>query len=1119
MTSGNDSITSGRHRILSINESKTSMSDLLKSLSDFLTSLSDSMTVKNHSLWSWNHLLTVCNYFLTSLSDFLRSLNGSLTLYSQNFALLPSTIFDLFYLSNPSYLNSHFFININTIIANKKYLILPCNKNHHIYVVKTLPKSIPTLMKTKLFFFALICSMLLAVSLKAQKTYRTTVYKGNDYYVYPYKCQYNRYYRDSYEGGVENLIPVTDSLPNGQFISFYKLTDYKRRFLWGRYRVIVDTTKPGFIFTVRNGLRNGPAYLYDDAGILKSKGNYENDERSGIWQYYNDKGQLNSEVEYRNGFANGIYYSFYDNGNYAVVGQCSNDKAVGTWYSYRESGSPYSMLHFSPDTEKYTLPALYGKSEKFSIYNWFDESVEDFSFCECVNGLCERYNDNGTVFESVNFIHGHAPYLINKYRSNGKFLQESNLISNTGDSVIRYRVTYYDTAGIKDDETEKINYRTISYREYYKDGTLAEEEYYPVLSYSPRGNGRDTFSVRRRYYNGKLIYETKKVGLDDYEIIKEKDEKNFSCDNKLAFDKATGDFHITEYYYDPDSNVVFTKYETLKKLKGYPKVDSSFLFYEGKPYTGKMILQYNNRGYKEKLLIKKRRNVLLVKMQNGSAAARYFLNFFNATNNSYSLYSYSSKNKSENNFVEGKLEGLRTVYDRKHNVAKTEYYRKGRLNGEKCTYSYRYKDTTDNRRDRRSVYYLKEKENFKNDLLDSTQVYYNWFGSVNEISNYTGGKKNGKYTEFNKDCSVEVSAIYMNDSLEGKYIRNDRKGRILENYNYHDNKMTGVNYLYQHGDTVPVAEFHCNMGYFDGTSYEFYENTRVVKKTLECSMSDSIPFYYYREEQGANYKVSKNSNNYSSYYSYSHLPTSVGKITCYYKNGTKSIEVVDGKNRTDTTDAAYRPKYNGRISFSKKGDLWKFWDVSGNLVKQIDYYEMRLPNLLDSTKKDSIWSIGKITEWYGNGSVKTQGFVLNEESEYSCLFDNDTYTQDIYYTNYWSYTGEQIVKNGTGNLLTYHDNGKVQTMTNIRCGLKDGLYKEWDPDGHLTKLGHYKNGKKNGRWLSGDLEGMNYVNDQCFSSQEDFENAVRANRKNITIEETFYIDGESARSKTYHSYE
>ena len=151
----------------------------------------------------------------------------------------------------------------------------------------------------------------------------------------------------------------------------------------------------------------------------------------------------------------------------------------------------------------------------------------------------------------------------------------------------------------------------------------------------------------------------------------------------------------------------------------------------------------------------------------------------------------------------------------------------------------------------------------------------------------------------------------------------------------------------------------------------------------------------------------------------------------------------------------------------------------------------KFPNLLDSLMKDSIKTIGKITEWYGNGAVKTQGYVMKELTEYNCVQEDYTYTQDVYYTNYWSYNGEQLVKNGTGKLITYHDNGKVQALTIIRKGLKDGLYKEWDPDGHLTKTGHYKNGKKEGRWLEGDLEGINYVNDQCFDSQEDFENAVR----------------------------
>ena len=66
-----------------------------------------------------------------------------------------------------------------------------------------------------------------------------------------------------------------------------------------------------------------------------------------------------------------------------------------------------------------------------------------------------------------------------------------------------------------------------------------------------------------------------------------------------------------------------------------------------------------------------------------------------------------------------------------------------------------------------------------------------------------------------------------------------------------------------------------------------------------------------------------------------------------------------------------------------------------------------------------------------------------------------------------------------GDVINYYDNGTIQSSGKMKNGLPDGEWRFYDPNGKLNKYGAYVLGKRNGRWLSGDLSKTKYLGEIC----------------------------------------
>ena len=98
-----------------------------------------------------------------------------------------------------------------------------------------------------------------------------------------------------------------------------------------------------------------------------------------------------------------------------------------------------------------------------------------------------------------------------------------------------------------------------------------------------------------------------------------------------------------------------------------------------------------------------------------------------------------------------------------------------------------------------------------------------------------------------------------------------------------------------------------------------------------------------------------------------------------------------------------------------------------------------------------------------------------------------------------------------------HSNFKISEIGSVKECVQDGKWEYFTPDGNLTEIGVYKMGKKDGKWFSGDLKGISFVEDACFNyeNKDQVEAYKKEQEKRLNITELYYKNGELIKSINY----
>jgi antitoxin component YwqK of YwqJK toxin-antitoxin module len=199
---------------------------------------------------------------------------------------------------------------------------------------------------------------------------------------------------------------------------------------------------------------------------------------------------------------------------------------------------------------------------------------------------------------------------------------------------------------------------------------------------------------------------------------------------------------------------------------------------------------------------------------------------------------------------------------------------------------------------------------------------------------------------------------------------------------------------------------------------------------------------------------------------------------------------------------------DGKISSGKKVGPWKYFSYEGELLYKVDYADSII------TINDSIQfkSKGILTDYNSKGNPISKSFIIEKFEKYDCAHSDHHEIRQLYTT--WE--ANDTLKRINGYVKNHYDNGVIQNEGNMKNGLPTGIWKFYDPFGNLNQVGVYVSGKRDGRWLAGDLSKTKYLGDICLNPNlPNIENEIKMREKLLDIVITNYKLGKAFNKEYY----
>lgn len=482
----------------------------------------------------------------------------------------------------------------------------------------------------------------------------------------------------------------------------------------------------------------------------------------------------------------------------------------------------------------------------------------------------------------------------------------------------------------------------------------------------------------------------------------------------------------------------------------------------------------------------------------------------------------------EGNFLDGKPQGTWKMYDQFGKVLTEATFDQGVLEGK--VYQYRYQNPAEESFYRfnefeldsfpeKRTYYLESTSEFKHGELDGTSTSYDWLGRVTMEQQYQDGYANGLSTERNY-LAVNY-AEYKNGVLDGylrTYLTLPGKDSILlydlnfqngmlqgESVSYHTNGKISKRGFFLEGQ--PIEDYQG----FDslGTLYHYvkFEYSYPVEEKLWEENELSVRYLFDWED--SIYFVPMDITNSESLEA---LLVDAGLSNGWERQPYYGRQTIVDKGGVDYHLTKYYPNdtiaRDGEIVEGKKSGYWEFFDYYGKKLYEVNYFDTLLV-INDSVKFNSK---GIYTGFDNNEEELFRAYIIEKSERFDCSH-KDHYEVRQFYT-IWE--AHDTVGRINGLVYNYYDNGTIQSYGTMKNGLPDGDWRYYDPAGKLNKYGNYTLGKRNGRWLSGDLSKTKYLGDICLNpNMPDIEEEIRFRENFLDIKVINYKMGRALNTEYY----
>ena len=481
-------------------------------------------------------------------------------------------------------------------------------------------------------------------------------------------------------------------------------------------------------------------------------------------------------------------------------------------------------------------------------------------------------------------------------------------------------------------------------------------------------------------------------------------------------------------------------------------------------------------------------------------------------------------------FKDGKPQGIWKVFDQFGNMLYEIPFEKGNVHGtmkefdmvypnEEFDIFYERNEYLEDSVPPKKRHYLYSTSEFKNGLPNGVFNRYDWLGELNEQVIYKVGLQEGKAFERNK--LAHTSLNYKEGALDG-YVRTylTLKGQdslLLFDLNFQNGMLQGESRSYHTNGKLAKKGFFLN-----GESIEDYEafdslgfRYHYVKFMYGFPVEEKI---WEENELSVRYLFDWRDSIYfqptdiTSSQSLDRVLAQLGIGADYYNRPYYGRPSLVRKEGIDYSITKYYPNdtiaRDGNISAGKKVGCWKYYSYEGEFLYEADYFDtiIRVNDSIQFKAK------GILTYYNKLGQKISESYMIEKFEKYDCSHTDHYEIRQL--MTIWQ--GKDTMDRMDGYVKNYYDNGVLQNEGQMKGGLPAGVWKFYDPYGKLNQVGTYVMGKRDGRWLGGDLSKTKYLGDICLNPNlPDLEEEIKYREKLLDIVITNYKLGKALNKEFY----
>ena len=419
----------------------------------------------------------------------------------------------------------------------------------------------------------------------------------------------------------------------------------------------------------------------------------------------------------------------------------------------------------------------------------------------------------------------------------------------------------------------------------------------------------------------------------------------------------------------------------------------------------------------------------------------------------------------------------------------------------------------------RKTHYLSATTEYKNGVINGVVNKYNWIKEIIEQQYFKDGYLEG--SAFERNNLAFTSLNYHNGSLDG-YVKTfltlvGKDSILLFDLNFQNGMLQGESKAYHTNGKLAKKGFFLNGEPID--DYEAYDSLgfryHYVKFLYSFPVEEKI---WEENELSVRYEYDWRDSIYfqptdiTTSQSLERILAQLGIGGDYYELPYYGRPSLVDKTGIDYKITKYYPNDTvariGNVSAGRKVGCWKYFSYNGEFLYDVDYFDTLL------VLNDSIQfkAKGLLTDYNSNGEKISESYIIEKFEKYDCSHTDHYEIRQL--MTVWQ--GNVEIDRMNGLVKNYFDNGVLQNEGMMKDGLPTGLWKFYDPFGKLNFVGNYLKGKRDGRWLGGDLSKTKYLGDICLNPNlPDIEEEIKYREKLLNIVITNYNLGKVLSQEFY----